>query len=314
VRQPAGAAAILRSARDAEVIYSTGMYTRSAFAARATRTPLVMKLASDPAFERGRRSGRFDGRLEAFQERQDDRVLEALKRLRNQVVRSADRVIFPSRYLARVAEGWGLRPGAASVVPNPAPVVTNGVARPALRRRLDLAGPTFVFTGRLVQAKNLPLALAALGHIDGARLVIVGDGPEREQLREAVAARGLEGRVRLTGAVPRGEAIDWMRAADAVVLPSDWENFPHAAVEALAAGTPVIATAVGGVPEIVENDKNGLLVERGDEEALSGAMTRVAADPELRDRLARGAADSASRFSAGDAFAAIERDLQAVSR
>jgi glycosyltransferase involved in cell wall biosynthesis len=267
VRQPAGAAAILSSARGAGVMYSTGMYTRSASAARATRTPLVMKLASDPAFERARRSGRFDGRLEVFQERQSDPALEGLKRLRTQV-----------------------------------------------GRRLDLSGPTFVFTGRLVQAKNLPLALAALGHIDGAKLVIVGDGPERERLREAVAARGLGHRVRLIGAVPRGDAIDWVRAADAVLLPSDWENFPHAAVEALAVGTPVIATAVGGVPEIVEDDANGLLVERGDEYGLSGAMTRVVSDPALRDRLARGAAASAARFSADEAFAAIERDLEAVTR
>jgi glycosyltransferase involved in cell wall biosynthesis len=68
------------------------------------------------------------------------------------------------------------------------------------------------------------------------------------------------------------------------------------------------------VPEIVEDDSNGILVARGDEDGLSGAMTRVMADPELRDRLARGAAASASRFSADEAFAAIERDLEAVAR
>ena len=72
-----------------------------------------------------------------------------------------------------------------------------------------------------------------------------------------------------------------MRAADASILPSDWENFPHAAVEALAAETPVIATAVGGVPEIVESGVNGILVPPRDPDALAAAMARVSEDDEL---------------------------------
>ena len=93
--------------------------------------------------------------------------------------------------------------------------------------------------------------------------MVVGDGPSEADLRRAIDEAGVGDRVTLKGALPRSEAIEWMRAADACVLPSDWENFPHAAVEALAAGTPVIATAVGGVPEIVEPGMNGLLVSPG---------------------------------------------------
>ena len=76
--------------------------------------------------------------------------------------------------------------------------------------------------------------------------------------------------------------------ARAAVLPSLWENLPHAAVEALAVGAPVVATAVGGVPEVIHDDENGLLVPPGDVAALAAALRRMLADDELHDRLAAG--------------------------
>lgn len=84
------------------------------------------------------------------------------------------------------------------------------------------------------------------------------------------------------------------RPGDGAILSSDWENHPHAAVEALACGTPVVATAVGGVPEIVRDGENGLLVPRRDAEALASALTALGSDPEL----------------AAQAFAAIELALE----
>ena len=87
--------------------------------------------------------------------------------------------------------------------------------------------------------------------------------------------------------------LELLRAADLAVLSSRWENFPHALVEALAVGTPVVATAVGGVPEIVRDGENGVLVPPGDPEALAGGIRRALAE---RDRLAAAAAPSVERF------------------
>jgi glycosyltransferase involved in cell wall biosynthesis len=100
-----------------------------------------------------------------------------------------------------------------------------------------------------------------------------------------------------------------MRAADAAVLPSDWEGFPHAAVEALAAGTPVIATRVGGVPEIVEPGRNGLLVERGDERGFAAAIAAITGDEDLRRRLREGAQQTGRRYAPDQTYAALEREL-----
>jgi glycosyltransferase involved in cell wall biosynthesis len=309
LRMPGGALALGRSVRGRDVIYATGMYHRAALAARLYRMPLVIKLVNDPAYERARNLGLFGGTLEEFQEWEGDSRVRALRRGRAFVMGSASRIVIPSRYLAEIARRWGPGADRITVIPNPAPPVDRAPDRDALRAERGLNGPTFAFAGRLVPQKNVPLAVSALAHVPGASLILVGDGEEQAAVEDAIAAAGVGERVRMEGALPRAEGIRWVEAADAAVLPSDWENFPHAAVEALAVGTPVIGTTVGGVPEIIEQDVNGILVPPGDEQALAGAMARVADDAEFARRLREGAEATAGRYSADRAFQAIERVL-----
>ena len=124
------------------------------------------------------------------------------------------------------------------------------------------------FAGRITKQKSLGVALDALGQVDG-RLAARRRrraGPAG-RARRRVAELGLDGRVRFLGALGRDDVLALFRAADASLLTSSWENFPHTVVEALAVGTPVIATSVGGVPELVHDGENGLLVPAGDVEA-----------------------------------------------
>ena len=104
------------------------------------------------------------------------------------------------------------------------------------------------------------------------------------------------------------------RRADAAILSSAWENFPHTVVEALAVGTPVIATAVGGVPEVVTDGENGLLVPPGDPAALAAAIRRFFAEPELRERLRAAAAPSVERFSPERVYGELEQILEEAAR
>ena len=143
-------------------------------------------------------------------------------------------------------------------------------------------------------------------------LVVVGDGPERAALERMAAELGLDGRVEFRGSVPRSEVLRLFRAADASLLPSAWENFPHTVVEALAVGCPVIATAVGGVPEVVRDGENGLLVPPGDPTALAAAITRFFADRDLRERLSAAAPASVAGYSEESVFGEIEAQLERV--
>ena len=309
LRLSEAAVAVVSAAVGKHVIYSAGLYTRSSLASRMRSVPLVVKLAADPAYERARRAG-FRGSLEDFQRRHSDLRIRWLKRQRAIALSRAARIVVPSRYLAELVIGWGVRRESLTVIPNPAPAVDSGEPRDELRRRLGVSGPTFVFAGRFVRQKNLPLAVEALCLVDGASLVLVGEGPEAGAVTEAIDRTGLSGRVSVKGPVARDAAVDWMRAADAAVLPSDWENFPHAAVEALAAGTPVIATAVGGVPEIVESGVNGILVPAGDVDAFGAAMATLVRDGGLAARLRGAARQAASRFSAERVYGSIAQELE----
>jgi glycosyltransferase involved in cell wall biosynthesis len=220
-------------------------------------------------------------------------------------------VFVPSAYLRRIALGWGLDPARVTVVPNPAPPLPELPSRDVLRATLGLrARPTLGFAGRLTVQKALPGLLAALAEVPDADLVLLGDGPERDALEERASALGLGERVRFLGGGDRGAVLRLFRAVDVAVLSSDWENFPHTVVEALAVGTPVVATAVGGVPEVVVDGENGLLVPPGDVAALAAALRTITVDDALRGRLAAGAVPSVAPLAEERLLEVVETTLR----
>jgi glycosyltransferase involved in cell wall biosynthesis len=282
---------VARAARAADRVYATSMVRRASLGAAIARRPLVVKLVSDEAFERAVRAGRFPGTLEDFQRVAGGPRLRLLRASRNRALRRAAHVVVPSAYLRDLALGWGVAPDRLTVVPNPAPPLPPLPDRDAARGALGLDGVTLAAAGRLTRQKALADAFAALARVDGVSLVVAGDGPERGALERRAAELGLDGRVRFVGPLARTEVLTLFRAADAALLSSAWENLPHSVVEALAVGTPVVATAVGGVPEVVRDGENGLLVAPGDVAALADAIRRVS-EPGLRDALAANAAAS----------------------
>jgi glycosyltransferase involved in cell wall biosynthesis len=204
----------------------------------------------------------------------------------------------PSEYLAGLARRWA-DPARVVVVPNPAPEVTPNAE--AVEQGL------FVFAGRLTRQKALATAIDAVARVPGARLAIIGDGADRGSLERQAAK--LDGRIDFRGPLTREETLRAMAGATAALLSSDWENLPHAAVEALALGVPVVATAVGGVPEVVHDGVNGLLVPPGRPEELARALARILEEPGLRERLAAAAAPSVAALSRDATFGRLEQIL-----
>src|SRR5919201_1742430 len=266
------------------------MFGRSALGATIARTPYVVKLTADPAFERARRRGLVSGDVGEFQRARAGAVVTPLRLARNAELRGAAHVFTPSAYLRELAISWGVPAARVSVLPNPAPHVPDLPPRDELQRRFGLNGATLAFAGRLTAQKSLGRALEAVAGADGVRLVIAGDGPDRGALEGHAREFGLGERVRFVGPQPRERIVELFRAVDATILSSSWENFPHTVVEALAVGTPVLAMEAGGVSEVVRDGVNGLLVPAGDTLALSEAVKRYFADAALRARLRESAA------------------------
>ena len=150
--------------------------------------------------------------------------------------------------------------------------------RAAARASAGLAspGPLLLFVGRLELAKGTErlvdaLALLAPG-LPGLRLAVAGDGSQRRPMEDRARRLGVGDRLLFAGWVDHRALPDWLRAADLLVLPSDTEGLPTVVVEALSCGTPVVATAVGGVPALVTDGVTGLLLKDVSAAALAGAV------------------------------------------
>jgi len=188
---------------------------------------------------------------------------------------------------------------------------TDAAARDVLRARLG-AGPdrllVFAF-GRLVEKKGFSdLVEAVVGLGDRLTVAIAGEGDLKDTLTAQV--RNLGASVRLVGALDRAETAAALAAADVVVVPSiidragNVDGLPNTLLEGLAAGRPLLATRVAGIPEVVEDGVNGLLVPEKDPRALAAALARLAREPETRERLGHAARRTAITRLTWDAAAA----------
>jgi glycosyltransferase involved in cell wall biosynthesis len=150
--------------------------------------------------------------------------------------------------------------------------------------------PVCAMIGRLTPQKGHVYAFEALARTPAlarAHLIVAGDGELAQTLRNRAAALGIAGRVHFLGM--RRDVGNVLSAAGVFVLPSLWEGLPLALVLAMGAGVPVVSTAVGGIPELVEDGRTGLLVRPADSLELGRALSQLLADPELCCRLAAAA-------------------------
>jgi glycosyltransferase involved in cell wall biosynthesis len=299
---------VARAAWHADVVYSTGMIGRSSLGTAIARKPIVIKLTSDPVFERSLRWKLWGADLGGFQDARG-LTIGILRRARDLELARASRIVIPSEALRELAIGWGLPPEKVVVIPNPIspPPLED---RETLRARHGLSGRTLVFAGRLVPQKSIDVALDAVVANPDVSLLLAGEGPYRERLERYARSLPLDGRARFLGPQPRQTVFELLRAADAALLSSSWENFPHMVVEALAVGTPVIATDAGGVTEILRDEENGLLVPMGDAEALAAAIRRYFDDPALEERLRAAGPPSVVRFAPDAIYAQLESLLE----
>lgn len=184
----------------------------------------------------------------------------------------------PSRFLQRVMTQAGVAPSRLTVLPN--------FADHATARQRTGPGTGFVYAGRLSPEKGVDILIraAALMTTD-APVLIAGDGPERSRL-ERLAAEIAPQRVRFLGRLTRPEVADLIAGSRATIVPSRWhENQPMSILESFAARVPVIATNLGGMPELVENGQQGLVVPPDDPDALARGMELLTSDPDLAERL-----------------------------
>lgn len=207
-----------------------------------------------------------------------------------------DRVVVVANYLKSEMSGWLSEEKLA--------IIYNGVLDdvPNLERKGDTRdGFTVGWAGRMVPVKSLDVLLHAVARLKATlysiRVRLAGDGPEAKRLHHLSRTLGLKDVVEFCGFVT--DISDFLSTLDVFVLPSMQEGIPIAVLEAMRAGVPVVASAVGGIPEIIVHRKNGILVRPCDVDALASALGEIANDNGIRDRIgAEAKATVSSRFSA----------------
>lgn len=195
-------------------------------------------------------------------------------------------------------------------------VIANGIADPPVRRQRQDGRFNIAVVGRLVPGKNVHLvfeAAAALRRdVPGLQVTVAGDGPERQALESRAAALGISDAVRFLGFINDVPAM--LQTADVLAMPSDTEGLPISILEALAVGVPIVASAVGSIPDVARDGRESWLMPAGDGTALASLLRAVAADPSAADRrAAAGRQRFEQEFTAGAMAAQYEtryRSLQ----
>jgi len=279
--------------RDVDLIYANGVFLETALGNKWLHKPLVMKVVGDSVWERARNRGWVEDNFEVFQQQRYNFQVETLKAIRTWSIRQADKAIVPSKYLARQVAEWGVSHRKIAVIYNAVDLPSD--IQPAV---VPLKTPIKVVTvGRLVSLKQVDKVIEAIAPLEDVGLVIIGDGPERSALENLVAKQNMDDRVYFAGPRCQQEMLALMAACDLFVLNSIHEGLPYVVLEAMSLGLPVVATAVGGTPEVVRDGENGRLVDPSAHKSLCQIISTLVKSPEERQGLAAGGRQAIAQFN-----------------
>ena len=258
---------INRYAKESDLIYANGNDFKAFIAAQITKKPIVHKIVGDTSWERAQNKKWYSKNIDDYQEDKKPLKLKFLDWVRSYPLRKANKIITPSFYLKGIVKKWHVNPEKIKVIYNGYKSQINedeslNVSLPSFN------GETAITVSRLVPWKGIDQIIYQLTLFKNLRLVIVGGGPEEKTLKSYAKRLNVSDRTLFLGNVPKKHVPLYLKIADFFILNSSYEGLPHVILEAMEAKTPVIATKVGGTPEVTTHKKNGILVDYGNREEL----------------------------------------------
>lgn len=264
------------------------------FSAALLGKKFAVKITGDYAWEQARNKNGYNGRIDEFQKINPTGRAKWLKEIEKRVCQKADLIIAPSQFLKEMVGDWGIDRGKIKVIYNAFKKVEIDLARLAERdNNLILS------VGRLVSWKGFKTLIDLMPELlkinPQFRLVILGDGPQKAELEDLIGGLNLRDKVFIISA-SREEVLNYLKRTGIFVLNSDYEGLSHTILEALFLGTPVIAAKVGGNPEIIKDNFNGLLVEYDNREHLKEAILKIYRNKELSRTFADNSREVIKKF------------------
>ena len=311
---------ILWRARDYDVLFVSDYGLPVILANLILRKPIVLKNVSDFAWEYSVRHNWINKRqtIDEFQISRHGWRVRVLQKIRAWYTKKASLIIVPSKYIGKLVSGWGVSPDHVRVVYNALDYsrFDNLPSKTDARKTLGYSEklPIVLTAARLVSWKGVDSIIRTIAKIrdDFPRigLMVAGDGPERRQLEKLAVESELP--VQFLGFRSQENLYNIMRAADVFVLFSTYEGMPHSVLEAMACGTPVVASSIGGTVEVITDQVNGLLVPAGNETALADAIRQLLNQGSLAQKLSIGAGHTLQRFSWDSLIEKTENSLLEV--
>jgi glycosyltransferase involved in cell wall biosynthesis len=273
---------LCKHAKDVGVIYAMGPVNAglpALLVAKFLKKKFVVKVVGDYAWEQWQNQRTTNNKQQSafvsvddFQDINVGGKIGIFKKVERFVVSRADKVIVPSKYLKGVVEGWGAKDDRIEVIYNAVDFVV-GTPKPHDGEKW------IVSVARLMPWKGMGALIEIMPDLikemPDIRLKIIGDGPEMKNLKFKIKDLGLEEMVELTGELPRQEVLSFNAAANVFVLNSGYEGLSHVLLEALQMGTPVVASNVGGNPELIQSPKQGLLFDYNDKGEMIRTISKV---------------------------------------
>ena len=272
-----------------DVIYSLNAVSAglpSLLAAKMRRKKFFVKIVGDYAWEIAVQKNKSSFLINDFQAATKKGWIKFLAKTQYWVCRKADGVIVPSQYLADIVRGWGTESSKIHLIYNGVDFKKSVLSKEEARKKIGIPGNIILSSGRLVPWKGFRMLIKIMPKVleinQFFRLIIIGDGPEMNNLKTIVRNMGLDRKVYLVGKKSKEDMAVYFAAADMFVLNSGYEGFSHQILEAMAAGVPVIASAMGGNKEVINQGENGFLVRYNDEFNIIEAIKGMHQSSELK--------------------------------
>lgn len=281
-----------------DVIYCQGPVSSGlpcALASLVTGREFFLKVVGDPSWEMARNRKVATDNIDEFQKRGGfPFIISIMRMVQKFVCNRSKRIIVPSRYLKSIVQQWGVKEDKIEVIYN----ATN---LSVVDKKEFSDRPTILSVGRLVDWKGFGQLIDLMSRLVKENpellLLIVGDGPLRNELQNKINDLGLNNNIQLTGKVTKDKVYQYMQKADVFVLNTSYEGLPHVVLEAMSARLPIIITRVGGNLEIINDGENGFLFNLGDVEDLRKKIELLLNDKSLGKRLSDTAYKNVQQYS-----------------
>ncbi len=285
---------MMKLARKADLVYVTDVYSVGFFAyliKKLTGKKYIIRFAGDAAWEKATASSWTDDYIIDFEEKVYDKKIENLKNRRRKILTNADKIIAVSNFIAKVAIKIGVDKKNIEVIYNSVDFIKDKVDQSAIENiRQQYGHNTKIISTacRLMPWKGvdgiikiLPQLKEKIGNII---FLVLGDGQELENLKKLAKELNISDNVKFLGRISHDKIINYFQASDLFILNTNYEGLSHTLLEAIKAGTPIITTDVGGNPEVIDNNKNGLLISYNNTDQLLQAAIKILSDQNLADR------------------------------